>query len=490
LPSLSQTGIVGFLDNKGGIIGTGFVASKDGLIVTCTHVIEAISKSIKNDLSVSIKFAKIEKIYQAIVLRDFLFDSKKEDIAFLKLHEDLPCEVEPLKLGPSQGSENHNVISFGYPKLEDVEGLPAEGHVIGVSRYQGENVIAIESGNITKGYSGAPVFDEIYGWAIGLIVSIIPQDRMGRLEKTALAIPSETLKRINPNVECNELIDEIINVCRKQSEIEIMALGAKYISSLFVPRKGLDEILKEFLDNIDRTKKENDAIRVRNAKIPGENEKIKKYNQSVEEYNKDLPKDGKKKKKKKELKEMAEKPILNCLLFKGEAGIGKTNHLCHLCEKFGNEYPILFLSGGRMFLTGADSIEDEFRRSLDLIDDYYGAKLTEIEEISNLSGRYLILIIDAINECTNINKIKINLSQIISYWKERNIAFVISCRDIDWRFFDDETSLIDSIFFKEEVNYLSRSGTFMKEFSDEEFDMAWEKYKKYYKIKLRAATPP
>ena len=190
------------------------------------------------------------------------------------------------------------------------------------------------------------------------------------------------------------------------------------------------------------------------------------------------------------LKEMAEKPILNCLLFKGEAGIGKTNHLCHLCEKFGNEYPILFLSGGRMFLTGADSIEDEFRRSLDLIDDYYGAKLTEIEEISNLSGRYLILIIDAINECTNINKIKINLSQIISYWKERNIAFVISCRDIDWRFFDDETSLIDSIFFKEEVNYLSRSGTFMKEFSDEEFDMAWEKYKKYYKIKLRAATPP
>lgn len=80
MPSLSQTGIVGFLDNKGGIIGTGFVASKDGLIVTCTHVIEAISKSIKNDLSVSIKFAKIEKIYQAIVLRDFLFDSKKKTL--------------------------------------------------------------------------------------------------------------------------------------------------------------------------------------------------------------------------------------------------------------------------------------------------------------------------------------------------------------------------------------------------------------------------
>lgn len=78
-----------------------------------------------------------------------------------------------------------------------------------------------------------------------------------------------------------------------------MALGAKYISSLFVPRKGLDEILKEFLDNIDRTKKENDAIRVRNAKIPGENEKIKNIINPLKNIIRISLKMGKRKKRRK-----------------------------------------------------------------------------------------------------------------------------------------------------------------------------------------------
>src|SRR6266550_2724295 len=99
-----QRSVVYFTNEKGQTIGTGFVVSDDGLIATCTHVIEP---AVGFPNSVCLIFynpdltAVKREVRTAKVISEYSRDSDAEDVTVLRLEGPLPSEVQPLRLGRS-----------------------------------------------------------------------------------------------------------------------------------------------------------------------------------------------------------------------------------------------------------------------------------------------------------------------------------------------------------------------------------------------------
>jgi len=280
--------------------------------------------------------------------------------------------------------------------------------------------------------------------------------------------------------------DKLLDLTINQHQIEIETISTKYIKTLFIPRRNSDDILKNFIDFLEGTEKYNSEIPNKNIEIEEYNSKIKKNNNKIikknpEKTKKELLEKGLLQKEKTLLKE---KPIKNCLLIMGEAGIGKTNLLCYFTQKFEKDYPIIFLNGGRIILNDSQNIEYVITEYFNRISEIkFENALQEMHEIASRKGNKIIIFIDAINECINLDLIRIYLGAILNYYKEKNFAFVISCRDIDWRFFENEKAITENIYRSEE-NILEKDGsTYLKLLTDNEFKEAWKLYKNYFKLK-------
>lgn len=457
---------------KRGIAGTGFVISESGLIVTCRHVLDSSKTS---DNKVNVRFKSAKKNYKASIIvvgnKNLVYD----DIAILRLDSRLPNGVQALKLSHSGRSLGHAIETYGFPETNPIEGFSESGYISGNA---GENneLLHLKSNGVTIGFSGAPVWDVSRKSVIGFVVGILPEDKYGKLGDSAFAIPIESITKYCSEIAIESIpeeYEELLSACKMEHSLEIKAIGAKYIYSLFVPRDGLDGNFKNFLENIEQTKEENLRIRERNKEIEEDNKEIREKNR-YRSRDEQIP----------VKKFLDETKIFNCLLFMGEAGIGKTNQLCHITEKYGDDYPIIFFSGGRILLSDSYSIKDKISEDLkNVYDGLPSYDLNDIEKIVKRQNKYLIIIIDAINECLTPRPLIIHLSNLISQYKEKNIAFIISCRDIDWRFFEDETPIVDSIYMAKGMDWQSRKGTILKEFNDDEFNEAWALYKNHFKLK-------
>lgn len=197
------SGIVQILNNEGEIEGTGFVISPDGMIVTCAHVIQGCAPQMAGQSipqSVHVRF-QVNPIEQEACVETSLWRSPNEDdIAFLKLQGDLPSEVTPLKLASTKRAKGHTISTFGFPKIGKIVGSHAtQGRVSGAVKEKGMVRFQLEEANaITEGFSGAPVWDETDNCAIGMIVGVLPSDRLGKQKDVAYFIPSEDLKQVYP----------------------------------------------------------------------------------------------------------------------------------------------------------------------------------------------------------------------------------------------------------------------------------------------------
>ena len=104
-------------------IGTGFVVTADGLILTCAHV---LGSSMPEKARVVFQGSGEER--EAMVLAEGWRAVDAEDVAVLRICEALPEGVQPLPLGFSQGIEGHALVTFGYPETGEVEGIRGTGH--------------------------------------------------------------------------------------------------------------------------------------------------------------------------------------------------------------------------------------------------------------------------------------------------------------------------------------------------------------------------
>jgi conflict system STAND superfamily ATPase/trypsin-like peptidase len=191
--------------------GTGFVLSRQGLIVTCSHVIQAGDKQTETPprgLNVPLRFQKQQIDGEATVIDWNPYC--RGDIALLRLKGDLPKGVRPLPLSSASMTKGHEIYTYGYPPRSPKAKRTAEGsHGSGKSygygprdTLSGQELLQIQSREITVGFSGAPVWDAVRHEVIGMLTLLTPNDKYGQ-GGSAFAILSENIVEMcrNPDPE-------------------------------------------------------------------------------------------------------------------------------------------------------------------------------------------------------------------------------------------------------------------------------------------------
>ena len=186
--------------------GTGFVVSKDGKILTCAHVIAGCE--LGDQIDVEFYIPTKEPSYYARIIK-VTTDQTTDDLALLQLEgRRLPEGVEVLPLGSSSGIDGHSVRSFGYPTsdIRPLRGVPGYGKAIGPQAHTdtGQPLIAIRSNEITRGFSGAPVWDDARKRVVGIVVMILGGDDYKKMREAAYATPTETIRSNFPELKISD----------------------------------------------------------------------------------------------------------------------------------------------------------------------------------------------------------------------------------------------------------------------------------------------
>jgi serine protease Do len=166
-------------------VGSGFVMSEDGCIVTNNHVVENADK-------IKVKFANGKEYTATVIGRD-----SKTDLALIKIEG--ASGLHPLKLG---NSDNLKVGSwvvavgspFGLEQTVTVGIVSAKGRVIGSGPY--DNFIQTDA-SINPGNSGGPLIN-MNGEVVGINTAIIPNG-----QGIGFAIPVNMAKEIAPQLQKN-----------------------------------------------------------------------------------------------------------------------------------------------------------------------------------------------------------------------------------------------------------------------------------------------
>jgi len=198
------SGTVCILDSNKRPAGTGFVVSTatENLIVTCAHVLGEPKPEY-----VTVIFQATGEQREAKVIDRWWRPQEAEDVAILHIVGDLPQQVQPFLLGTAAGTRGHTIHTLGFPKIGEVEGVLGIGEVLGLGAKTkvGQPLLQLRSSEITAGFSGALVWDEIRHRVIGMVVIVVLPDASGKLGETAFAIPTETLQTICPDLLASDL---------------------------------------------------------------------------------------------------------------------------------------------------------------------------------------------------------------------------------------------------------------------------------------------
>lgn len=196
-------GIVQILRHDGTVAGTGFIVSKN-LIATCAHVVLEARAGPSDKVKVRFNNPDTTEC-NAFVIPERWRSPDKGDISILTFEEELPSEVEVLLIGSSAGVTGHKVCTFGFPVVGDIKGIWGHGEVIGKVTERGNSLLQIDSNEITKGFSGAPLWDESRQRVIGIVVGTVKKDLFDKLQNVAFVIPSEILHSICPEIKINDI---------------------------------------------------------------------------------------------------------------------------------------------------------------------------------------------------------------------------------------------------------------------------------------------
>ncbi|MEO7194031.1 MAG: trypsin-like peptidase domain-containing protein, partial [Pseudonocardiaceae bacterium] len=201
-------GTVQVLDIRGRPAGTGFLVGV-GLVVTCAHVLSSYGGTAEPPtVPVTVRFVHLDEGARIARVEPQLWRSpESEDVAFLRLEGVPPAQAQPLALGASREVRGHRVKAFGFPA-----NAPSAGHYgygVAGDRILGDGDVPLlqltECGEVTEGFSGGPVLDERTGLVVGMVSSVARPDRLARGQATAYVTPTETLRKICPELAVSQI---------------------------------------------------------------------------------------------------------------------------------------------------------------------------------------------------------------------------------------------------------------------------------------------
>lgn len=200
-------GIVRILSPEGTTAGTGFVVTDEGLVVTCSHVVQSEESQRQGDRRpdyVDLVFHSTGNYRRARVEPEWWRPVDAEDVAVLCLQGPLPEEVTALLLSSSADAVGCTFTTFGFPGAKPVEGMAGKCEVVGRTTEYGFPVLQLRSSEVRAGFSGAPVWDAELHAVVGMVTSIAVPDGYGRQQVTAFIIPVETLRAVCPALRLPE----------------------------------------------------------------------------------------------------------------------------------------------------------------------------------------------------------------------------------------------------------------------------------------------
>ncbi|MFD3540883.1 trypsin-like peptidase domain-containing protein [Streptomyces sp. NPDC058662] len=194
LPAVAQ--IVGPDDE---VAGAGFLVADD-ILVTCAHVVRAAATGPGEALRVDFPHIEGAPRTEGVVLAEPWRDPEDDDVAVVRL-TDAPTGAHGLPLGSASGRRGHPVRSYGFPAQAPVAGhfgYGTAGDLIPASEHRGPHLQLTAANDLTTGFSGGPVVDEVTGLVIGMLTEIAAPDEHERGQGIAYVTPTEVLREAWP----------------------------------------------------------------------------------------------------------------------------------------------------------------------------------------------------------------------------------------------------------------------------------------------------
>jgi energy-coupling factor transporter ATP-binding protein EcfA2 len=175
----------------------------------------------------------------------------------------------------------------------------------------------------------------------------------------------------------------------------------------------------------------------------------------------------------KEINNLVQIQAQKCIALVGNAGYGKTNVICHLADSLSKKYPVVLLSG-QVEITGQYNIEYYIQRQLEsFLPGNFFNWMNRIKQIlDNPSRQCLFILIDGINENSNLPLFIRLLRDFIIQIEDKRIKIILSCRNIFWDLFS--ATLKPSLFKTKTIE--------LNEFNEQEINQAIRLYFKRFNI--------
>ncbi|KKD05349.1 WD40 repeat protein [Streptomyces sp. WM6386] len=206
MPSDLPTAVAQILTPDGRVAGTGFLVAED-VLVTCAHVVEAAGGGPGTTVLLSFPHVVDADRLEGSVPQELWRSAEDEDVAFIRL-SGTPAGARVLPLGSSEGCRGHKVRSYGFPSQAHPEGhygYAEAGDPLPATDDRGAHLQLTGANDLTTGFSGGPVLDEVTGLAIGMLTEITAPDMWERGQGIAYATPTEVLREILPELAEQEV---------------------------------------------------------------------------------------------------------------------------------------------------------------------------------------------------------------------------------------------------------------------------------------------
>ncbi|WP_159104253.1 trypsin-like peptidase domain-containing protein [Streptomyces sp. CdTB01] len=197
----SETVVAQILSDTGVVAGAGFLVDTD-IVVTCAHVVRTGGYGPGDKLRIAFPRAEGAPQLEGEVLVSQWRAPEGEDVALIRLYS-TPEVLQPLALGSAAGCRGHRVHSFGFPQQAPPGGHFGYGMAGDLLAATPDGYLLLqltEANDLTTGFSGGPVIDELSGLAIGMVTSIAAPDQHLRGQGIAYATPAQTLRQIWPEL--------------------------------------------------------------------------------------------------------------------------------------------------------------------------------------------------------------------------------------------------------------------------------------------------
>ncbi|WP_456294177.1 nSTAND1 domain-containing NTPase [Streptomyces chartreusis] len=190
----------------GKVVGAGFLAA-ESVLVTCAHVVAAAGGRPGERVQVAFPHGPDGFQAEGYVEPGLWRASENEDVAAIRLSH-ASAGMSPLPLSSAAGCRGHQVRSFGFPAQAPPDGhfgFGVAGDLLPATGTKGPRLQLTAANDLTTGFSGGPVLDEVTGLVIGMLTEITAPDAYERGQGIAYATPMQVLRHILPELAVQEL---------------------------------------------------------------------------------------------------------------------------------------------------------------------------------------------------------------------------------------------------------------------------------------------